>query len=172
MIIYSIIDLDSVQYRKTDDIQNDNSNYSFEKRLCGTNFAHLLRRFDPTIKHNSPLANAHHIALNCFWGVRSPIAEGETIRLSFSQRHLGRVHTTLPEEAGTAGRRRSAMAGIIQRSTQILPPSRSFFPTLRGRTKKRGRAMKLSHVDGMKKWMPWDGQHLISAVRKRLWCGA
>lgn len=38
--------------------------------------------------------------------------------------------------------------------------------------KKRGRAMKLSHVDGMTKWMPCDGQHLISDVRKQLWCGA
>lgn len=138
MIIYSIIYLGSVQYRKTDDIQNDNSNYSFEKRLCGTNFAHLLRRFDPAIKHNSSLTDTLHIALNSFQGVRSPIAEGETIRLSFSRRHLGRMHTTLPEEAGTAGRRRSAMAGIIQRSTQILPPSRSLSPTLRGRQKNVG----------------------------------
>ena len=169
VIIYSIIDLGSVQYRKTDDIQNDNSNYSFEKRLCGTNFAHLLRRFDPAIKHNSPLANTHHIALNSFRGVRSPIAEGETIRLSLSRRHLGRMHTTpFPRRRGQRGDAgvQSPEAFNVQRES--FPPLAPSSPPCGGDKKKRGRAMKLSHVDGMKKWMPCDGQRLISDVRKQL----
>lgn len=58
----------------------------------------------------------------------------------------------------------------VQRESS--PPSRSLSPYPAGETKKRGRAMKLSHVDGMTKWMPCDGQHLISDVRKQLWCGA
>lgn len=172
VIIYSIIDLGSVQYRKTDDIQNDNSNYSFEKRLCGSNFAHLLRRFDPAIKHNSPLANTHHIALNSFRGVRSPIAEGETIRLSLSRRHLGRMHTTLPEEAGTAGRRRSAIAGGIQRSTRILPPSRSFFPTLRGRQKETWESHEAlprrwdEEVDALRRAAPYFRRSQAALMRR------
>lgn len=59
----------------------------------------------------------------------------------------------------------------VQRES--LPPlSLPLSSTLRERQKKRGRAMKLSHVNGMKKWMPCDGQRLISDVRKQLWCGA
>lgn len=58
----------------------------------------------------------------------------------------------------------------VQRES--LPPLAPSPPTLRERQKKRGRAMKLSYVNGMKKWMPCDGQHLISDVRKQLWCGA
>ena len=138
MIIYSIIDLGSVQYRKTDDIQNDNSNYSFEKRLCGSNFAHLLRRFDPAIKHNSSLADAYHIALNSFRGVRSPIAEGETIRPRF-------LDVTSGECTPPSPRRRWAQRGDggvqwpesfnVQRKS--FPPL-ALSPTLRGRQKNVG----------------------------------
>lgn len=79
------------------------------------------------------------------------------------------MHTTLPEEAGTAGRRRNAMAGgAFNVRRESLPPlAPSLLYPAEG-TKKRGRAMKLSHVNGMKKWMLCDGQRLISDVRKQL----
>lgn len=85
----------------------------------------------------------------------------------------GECTPPFPRRRGQWGDAGEQWRGGIQRSTRIPPPSRSLSPLpCGGDKKKRGRAMKLSHVDGMKKWMPCDGQRLISDVRKLLWCGA
>ena len=70
---------------------------------------------------------------------------------------------------GLAGEERADGFGSDAMHCHSSPP-RS--PTLRRRQKKHGRAWSSPTSMGWMKREPCDGQLLISAVRKRLWCGA
>lgn len=103
----------------------------------------------PAIQHNSPLADAQRIALKGFRGMRCHIAEEEIIRFSHFLRTLGRRHPILSMRASRAGTRRRRTGQGIQLRCSALPLLSPTLPHSAEGTKKRGRAMKLSHVDGM-----------------------
>lgn len=135
-------------------------------------FCALVETIAPTIKHNSPLANAHHIALNSFWGVRSPIAEGETIRFSLSRRHLGRMHTTLPEEAGTAGTRRRRTGRGIRLRYSAFPLLSPTLPHPAERTKKTWESHEAlprrwdDEVDALRRAAPYFRRSQAALMRR------
>ena len=139
MIIYSIIDLDSVQYRKTDDIQNDNSNYPSEKRLCGTNFAHLLRRFAP-LSNIICLSQIHTTSHGtAFEACAAQLLRMKRLGFRFLDVSSGECTPPFPRRRGQRGDGGVQWPEAFNVRRESLP-SRSLSPLPCGRDKKRGRA--------------------------------